>query len=370
MKIELKEIIVREIFEGYEDKGIEGVTAYGGKLDVRPPYQREFIYDNKERDAVIETVRRGFPLNVMYWVKRDDGSFEVLDGQQRTLSLCQYLSGDFSVNHPSCGDLPGAIMYAHSLTDTQYDQIADYKLMVYQCEGTDQEKLDWFMTINIAGERLMPQELRNAIYAGPWLSDAKLSFSKPNCAAQRIAKDYVKGKVNRQDYLETAIDWISDGQIEGYMAEHKEQPTAAELWRYFQEVITWVSQIFPHYRNEMKGVDWGSLFRMHKEETLDPNRLELKIAESMMDDEVQKKSGIYDFILNGNERVLNLRSFSKNQKREVYERQGGICAICGERFDFEEMEGDHITPWHLGGKTTLDNCQMLCMECNRRKSGK
>jgi len=199
MKIELHEISIREVVSGYVDSGEKGVVAYGGKLNVRPAYQREFVYKDKQRDAVIETVTKHFPLNVMYWVVNDDGTYEVLDGQQRTLSICQYVNSDFSLGS----------RFFHNLTQTEKDNILDYKLMVYFCQGNDREKLDWFTTINIAGEKLADQELRNAIYTGPWLSDAKRYFSKSGCVAYRVASDYVSGALNRQDYLERALEWIS-----------------------------------------------------------------------------------------------------------------------------------------------------------------
>ena len=199
MKIELHEIPVREVVEGYVDNNEEGVVGYGGRLNIRPKYQREFIYDEEKRNAVIDTIRKGFPLNVMYWVKNEDGTFEVLDGQQRTISFCQYVEGEFSIEHRNF----------HNLTDVEKEQILNYTLMVYFCEGNDKEKLDWFRIINIAGMKLTDQELRNATYTGPWLSDAKLKFSKSNCAAYLLSKDYVRGSPIRQDILETAIRWKS-----------------------------------------------------------------------------------------------------------------------------------------------------------------
>ena len=174
MKIEFKEVTIRELADSYDDSGEDGVTGFGGRLDIRPPYQREFIYKEKQRDAVINTITNDFPLNVMYWSVRNDGNFEIIDGQQRTISICQYVESDFSFNN----------LYFHNLTSDQQDQILDYKLMIYQCTGTDSERLDWFRTINIAGEQLTDQELRNAVYAGSWVSDAKRYFSKTSCPAK------------------------------------------------------------------------------------------------------------------------------------------------------------------------------------------
>ena len=360
MDIELKQISIKEVTEGYLNDDEEGVIGYSGKLNIRPKYQREFVYKEKQRDAVIETIRKNFPLNVMYWVKNEDGTFEVMDGQQRTISFCEYVAGKFSLN----------FQYFHNLEANEKEQILNYKLMIYFCEGNNKEKLDWFKTINIAGERLTDQELRNAIYSGTWLTDAKRHFSKTNCQAYNMASDYMSGSPIRQDYLETAISWINNEEIEAYMADHQHDPNANELWLYFQAVINWVKAIFPKRRKEMKAVQWGILYNKFKDEKLDSNKLEEEITKLMQDEEVTKKSGIYPYLLTKEEKYLNLRSFTDNQKREAYERQRGICPKCNKHFEIEGMEGDHITPWHDGGKTTAENCQMLCDHDNRLKSGK
>jgi len=360
MKIELKEILIKDVAKNYVDSAEEGVVGFDGKLNIRPKYQREFVYDEKKRNAVIDTIRKGFPLNVMYWVKNEDGSFEVLDGQQRTISFCQYINGDFSINNRAF----------HNLTPPEQDEILNYKLMIYICEGNEKEKLDWFKIINIAGEKLTDQELRNAVYTGPWLTSAKTHFSKSNCAAYLLAKDYVSGSPIRQEYLETALEWINNGNIEEYMSTHQHQPNANELWTYFRNVIEWVKLTFTTYRREMKGINWGALYNKFKDNTYDTDKLENEIQTLMMDDDVTNKKGIYTYVLTRNEKHLNIRTFTDNQKRSAYERQKGICKNCGEHFDIKEMEADHITPWHAGGQTSAENCQMLCRECNRRKSGK
>jgi hypothetical protein len=358
MKIELKEITVSDLTKGYQDNEENGVVGFGGKLDIRPPYQREFVYDEKERNAVINTLQKDFPLNVMYWAVREDGNFEVIDGQQRTISICQYVNGDFSING----------LAFHNLPKDKQDQILNYTLMVYYCSGTDSEKLDWFETINIAGKVLTPQELRNAVYSGSWVSDAKRYFSKNS--RPKIGDEYLTGSANRQEYLETAIDWISKGSIKEYMSKNQHETNANELWLYFQAVISWIKATFPKYRKEMKGIKWGFLYNDYKDQKFDPKKLEDEITTLMLDEDVENKKGIYIYVLTRKERFLNIRAFSDKQKREAYERQKGICPVCTEEYQIEEMEGDHITPWHLGGKTTADNCQMLCKDDNRRKSGK
>jgi len=363
MKIELKEITVRELTYGYEDNQEDGVIGFGGKLDIRPPYQREFIYKDKQRDAVINTVTKNFPLNVMYWAVRDDGNYEIIDGQQRTISICQYVEGDFSVK---VGNIPEN-RAIHNLQKNEKEQILTYKLMVYLCSGTDSERLEWFKTINIAGEELTDQELRNAVYSGSWVSDAKRYFSKNN--RPKIGDDYMSGSANRQEYLETAINWISQGNIESYMSKNQHEPNANELWLYFQSVVNWIKAVFPKYRKEMKGIECGFLYNEFKDKKYDSKKLEEEVAKLMEDEDVTNKKGIYSYVLTRKEKHLNIRAFSPNQKREAYERQKGICPVCKENFEIEEMEADHITPWHESGKTSAENCKMLCKEDNRRKSG-
>ena len=362
MKIELKEVKIKDLVENYINNDEEGVTGYNGKLNIRPKFQREFVYKDKQRDEVIRTVKKGFPLNVMYWVLNEEGSFELLDGQQRTISICEYVHGSYSID----------FQFFHNLEKDEQEQILDYPLMIYVCEGKDSEKLEWFKTINIAGEKLYDQELRNAIYTGEWLTDAKRHFSKTSCPAYKIASDYMNGSTIRQDYLQTAIKWICDKEmeIEDYMALHQHDSNANELWIYFMAVINWTKTIFPKYRKEMKGLEWGLLYNQYKDDKLDNKKLEEEITRLMQDDDVTAKKGIYEYLLSGDEKYLNIRAFTQSMKRETYEKQEGICPICKKHFEIEEMEADHITPWCEGGKTDAKNCQMLCRECNRRKSNK
>ena len=362
MKIKLHEISVRDVADGYLDSAENGVVGYHGQLNIRPAFQREFIYKDKQRDEVIRTIRKNFPLNVMYWVLSDDGSYELLDGQQRTISICQYVNGDFSIDH----------LAFHNLTQSEQEQILDYPLMIYICEGTDKEKLDWFKIINIAGEPLTTQELRNAIYTGEWLSEAKRYFSKTMCAAHQIAGDYLSGSAIRQNYLETAIKWIAhrDGvEIEDYMSQHQHDTNCNELWLYFQSVINWVKATFPVYRKKMmQGLDWGIYFNKYGANSYDPKEFEQRILALIDDEDVSNQKGIYEYLLDGNERHLSIRVFSPKMARTAYERQKGICPKCNKHFDIKEMQADHITPWSKGGKTIAENCQMLCADCNRRKS--
>jgi hypothetical protein len=365
MNIELKEITISELSNDFEDNAENGVVGFGGNLDIRPPYQREFIYKDKQRDAVINTITKNFPLNVMYWAVREDGTFEVIDGQQRTISICQYVNGDFAYQN----------RYFHNLKADEKEQILNYKLMVYVCSGTESEKLEWFETINIAGEKLTAQELRNAVFTGSWVSDAKRYFSKTGCVAFNIGSDYLNGSPIRQEYLETAIGWInnddSNDGIKLFMAKHQHDQNATALWMYFQSVITWVDATFTNKRKKfMKGIAWGFLYNKYKDVVYDTKAIEEETAKLIADDEVEKKSGIYAYILTRDERYLGIRTFSDSVKQKVYEKQGRKCIVCKKEFDISEMEGDHITPWHENGKTIEANCQMLCKDDNRRKSGK
>lgn len=360
MEIQETKISIRELVNGYNDSQENGVTAFGGKLDVRPPYQREFVYEDKERNAVINTIFNGFPLNIMYWAVREDGTYEIIDGQQRTISICQYANGDFSFD----------FLYFNNLPEDKKEAFLNYPLTVYLCKGTESEKLEWFRVINIAGKTLTTQELRNAVYSGSWVTDAKRYFSRTQGPAYQIGGKLLNGSANRQDYLETAIEWISKGNIEVYMANHQHDADASALWIYFQSVITWVCAKFKIYRTVMKGVDWGTLYNEHKDDVLDPDKIEAEIKNLMLDDDVSKKGGIYPYILTRKEKYLSIRAFTEAQKIGAHERQNGICPICGKKFDIKQMEADHIKPWVEGGKTDMENCQMLCRECNRRKSNK
>ncbi len=369
MDIKMQSIKVRDLVDGYVNDPDKGVRGYGGRLDIRPPYQREFRYDLKQKQAVVNTILKGFPLNIMYWSVVGDDSFEMIDGQQRTLSICEYYYHDCYIVDKERG-----VLYFKSLTPEEKEQFLDYELTVYFCTGTDKEKLDWFRVINIAGERLLDQELLNAIYVGPFISDARRYFSKDGCAAFKIASDLLNGVAREQSYLATILAWAArkDGikEVSEYMSLHQYDVNANQLWAYFSSIITWIRSTFIKYRKEMKGLNWGLLYDTYHDNIYDTALLEQRIHDLMEDDEIMKKSGIYSYVLSGDLRDLSFRTFDKKQKREAYERQQGICPSCGKHFELEEMEGDHITPWAEGGVTTAENCQMLCRECNRRKGAK
>ena len=373
MTIKQLEVTVGEITKGYINNEEQGVRGYNGLLDIRPPYQREFIYNEAEQRAVINTVLNEYPLNVMYWVKRSDDAecpYEVMDGQQRTLSLCQYVAGKFAVDFKYFDNQPA---------DDQ-KKILDYKLTVYVCEGKESEKLEWFKTINIAGKPLNEQEIRNAVYAGPFVSDAKHHFSKSNCGAYRLGKDLVNGSPIRQDFFKKALEWMAEhetrnGKLQsavGYMAIHQHDKNAIPLWTYFQNVLNWAISTFnmKKFKIIMKGVDWALFYDKYHEQPLDIKAMEDRISDLIGDDEIQKPNGIIPYMLTGDERYLDLRTFKDKVKKAIWEKQNHKCAICGKEFDFELMEGDHIKPWREGGRTDIKNCQMLCRQCNRSKGCK
>lgn len=369
-------VTIADLTKGYKDDGDGGVVGFDGKLTIRPAFQREFVYKDKQRDAVIETVRKGYPLNVMYWSKASDDEYEVLDGQQRTISISQYVNKDFAIK------INGNDKFYQNLTDTERKQIEDYELTIYICEGTEEEKLEWFKIINIAGETLTPQELLNATYTGTWLADAKNYFSKRNCVAGAMGDGYIKGNPIRQDYLEKALSWIADrdgldsGQM--YMATHQHDEDANDLWLYYQSVINWAKMLFPTPRKGMTDTqNWGFLYNQYHNKQYNSNTLEADIQRLLMDDDVTKNSGIIPYVLSDrtkhDEKNLSIRAFTDAQKRRAYEKQNHKCPFCVKngvdtQYDFEDMQGDHIIPWSQGGRTVDDNLQMLCQKCNNDKS--
>ncbi len=377
MEIKLHEITVRDVVNGYVDNQESGVVGYGGKLDIRPPFQREFIYNEKERNAVIDTINKGFPLNVMYWSKNGD-NYELLDGQQRTLSFCQYVNGDFSVDFKGFNNLP---------KDLQ-EKILNYKLMIYICEGTPSEKLDWFKIINIAGEKLTDQELRNSQYTGEWLYDAKRHFSKTSCPAYQIGSSYMTGSTIRQDYLETVLKWICDRdgiEIEDYMQKHQNDHDANELWQYYLNVINWVEMLYLDtnknavYKNKMAGLPWGIWYNKYHKNQYNSNDIKSEAERLFKDPYVTDKKGVFEYVLTNHTpedlRLINVRVFDEPTKQKVYNKQNGVCPDCkaqglNKHYELKDMEADHVSAWSKGGSTDINNCQLLCIHHNRLKGNK
>lgn len=379
MKIEEKKIKIGDIYDGYLNEGENGVVGYHGRLNIRPSYQREFVYDTAQRDLVLDTILKGFPLSIMYWMKNgenEDGEplYDLLDGQQRTISFCEYLDGKYEYD--------GLLACASPI---RMEQIKNYEITIYICEGNDEERIKWFERINIAGKQLTKQEIRNSTYSGTWCNDAKKNFSRSGCRVGKTFGDYLKGDWIRQDWLETALSWIADrdgliddksglDKIEKYMSAHKDDENANDLIQYFNAVVKWVKNVFHTYRPTMKGLPWGVYYNKYKDVAYIAEDVEEEVAKLMDDDEVQNKKAIYEYVLSGHTPItanrLNFRCFDQKTINRVYKKQGGICPACGKSFALKDMEADHIIPWSKGGKTVEENCQMLCQSCNSSKGAK
>lgn len=395
MKIIRTSITIRELVEGYTDYtdvDIEkGVFAYGGKLCVRPPFQRSFVYSSKEENAVIDTALKGFPLNIMYWVDNEDGTYNCLDGQQRTISLGKFYTNKSSFS-ASWMPVPSEHYPFSKLQRVNPDLIEDfldYELEVYICQGTKAEQLEWFKVINIAGQKLYPQELRNTGYTGKWLTDAKRYFSKANssstanCPAERIGGDYTNKNANRQELLEQVMLWITDNDnkrnketedndICQYMEDHMHDENANELWEYFNNVINWIKKLFPgDYDSGMKSVNWGHLYNKYKDDPFDPDEIHDKFVE-LMDFKASKEldisvAKIVEYCITRDDKLLKHRAFSETQRTALYNRQKGICPDCNKHYVKSEMHAHHIIPWYNGGLTELNNGVMLCKECHQKR---
>ena len=389
MNIQLKPITVREVIKSYKDSAEEGVVGYGGKLNIRPAYQREFVYKDEQRNEVIRTIMRGypstaFPLNVMYWAKMDENLFELIDGQQRTISFCQYANNEFSII------IDGIPKNFDNLSQEKKEYFLNYELQIYVCSGTPEQRLEWFTVINIAGEPLTPQELLNANYTGPWLSSAKRYFMKGNSAAYGLGNKYadIEATQSRGKGLETAIKWISKDNVKQYMADHQNDENADDLWLHFKKVIEWVQNTFTDYYREMKGLNWGQLYDNYHQQTYDPKKVSEQVQNLHEDLFVKNSKGIFEYILggSGDTKLLDVRVFDDPIKRSVYALQTKTskangksnCPDCAmghdanknKIWDPDEMEADHVSAWSKGGATSAKNCQMLCKTHNRAKGNR
>lgn len=363
MEIIKKEISIRDLVHEYTNDEELGVYAFDNKLNIRPPYQREMVYNMDQQVAVIRSIMNNYPLNTMYWADNGDGTYSMIDGQQRSLSICRFCEGDYSFEDK----------YIHQfkrIFPEKYEAFMNYKLDVYVCKGTKEEQLNWFKVINTYGERLNDQELLNVNYVGRWLTSAKKYFSKTNCPAANVGGMYLNGSPIRQDYLRTVLSWIANGEenIPIYMAQHAEDANAKELVDYFNTVIDWVKNIFPEYNPVMRGMPWGLLYNEYCDEEFDSDEVAELLNELKMDEEVTSKKGIYKYIFTQDEKDLSIRKFSDRQRERAYLKQKGVCPICGGHFTLKQMEADHIVPWSKGGKTIDANLQMLCKRCNKDKS--
>lgn len=386
MKTTLKtDITINDICKGFTYNELEGKGLYGlsGKLTIQPEYQRNYIYADGIRDvAVIESILKGYPLGILYFVKTGEDTFEVLDGQQRITSFGRYVIGKFAVK------IDGMENYFSGLNEDLQQKILDTKLLIYECEGTETEIKEWFKTINIAGIPLNEQELLNAIYSGKFVTEAKREFSNSQNSNVQKWKAYVKGDVKRQDFLSCALDWVSKGEKEKYMSEHRNSDNINELKTYFTTVIDWISGVFKSVEKEMCGLKWGELYEKYGRNPYNPDEVDKKLKELYADGSVKKRSGIFEYILGGcvDTKLLEIRVFEDRDKRIVYENQTKLanenqlsnCPLCAisdnvnktRIWKLSEMDADHVTAWSKGGSTDITNCQMLCITHNRAKGNR
>lgn len=386
MTTTLKEYTIKEICEGFIYNELEGKGLFGlnGQLTIQPEYQRHYIYaDGKKDVAVIQSVINGYPLGLIYFNKTDDGRYEVLDGQQRITSL-----GRFMTNKLDIVDKDGMHKNIHSIDKDIREKIENAKLLVYICEGSESDIKKWFETINIVGVALTKQERLNAIYYGPFVTKAKAYFSNSQNSEVQKWRAYVNGDPQRQEILHVALDWVSNGDVDGYMSQHRNDTEIKELQTYFDTVIDWINKKFYKVYSEMRGLEWNRLYEQYHSKPMDDHYLNQRVEELMEDDYVSDRKGIFEYVLGGetDTKLLNIRDFDKNVIRSVYQRQTkaaeskGIsnCPDCAmgheatktKRWKLEEMDADHVTAWSKGGATDISNCQMLCKHHNRAKGNK
>jgi len=387
MKTKLRtDITVKEICEGFVYNELEGKGLFGlsGKLTIQPEYQRNYIYaDGKKDVAVIDSLLKGYPLGLIYFVKVSDDEFEILDGQQRITSFGRYVTNKFAIK-----DENGLEQYFDGIAADKKAKILETKLTIYECEGEESEIKNWFRTINIAGVPLNDQELNNAIFSGPFVTLAKAEFSNSQNANIQKWSAYIKGSVNRQAFLEMALDWVSKGNIVDYMSSHRYDNNISELKTYFTSVIDWVSAVFIDVESEMCGLEWGRLYETYHKKAYDPAKVSAEVQKLYGDSYIKNRKGVFEYMLGGSKetKLLNVRVFNDATKKSVYSKQTkeaekkGIsnCPLCSIGHDsnkskiwkLNEMDADHVTAWSKGGATDIKNCQMLCKTHNRAKGNK
>jgi len=386
MKTTLKTYTVKEICEGFIYNELEGKGLFGlnGKLTIQPEYQRNYIYaDGKKDVAVIESILKGYPLGLIYFIKVEEDKFEVLDGQQRITSFGRYVTDKFAVK-----DEKNMEQYFNGIAENKQEKIMQFELLIYECEGTESEIKEWFETINIAGVPLTEQERLNAIYSGPFITLAKAEFSNSQNSNVQKWGAYIKGSVNRQDFLARALDWVSKGKTGDYMSKHRNDQNINELKTYFNCVIDWVSKTFIDVESEMKGLEWGRLYEEYHGKGYNPKKVSDTVHKLYSDPYIKNRKGVFEYILGGEKdmKLLNVRVFDEAIKKSIYIAQiktakskgKSNCPDCAIGHDankskiwsFNEMEADHVSAWSKGGETTAKNCEMLCIRHNRAKGNR
>ena len=370
------------VYDKNEGRGLFGLD---GRLIIQPEYQRNYIYGDGKKDvAVVESLLKGYPLGLIYFVLNSDGMYEVLDGQQRITSFARFVNSSWTF----AIDRNGKKYYFDSLDPDEQKKIADTRLTIYVCEGNPSEIQEWFETINIAGVPLVKQELRNASYHGPFVSLARAVFSNTGNANMHRWQTYVKGDPKRQAILETALNWVSGGDIDDYMALHRNDTNIDELKDHFETVIDWADSIFDYTGSELCGLDWGMLYKLYHTKAFSKARVSARVDELMADPQVTNKRGIFEYILGGEQQtqLLNVRVFDDRTKKAVYDAQTKaamakgesncpLCALGNDNnkrriYKFKEMNADHVTAWSKGGATDISNCTMLCETHNKSKGNR
>jgi len=389
MKTILKtNITVKDICEGFVYNELEGKGLFGlsGKLTIQPEYQRNYIYasDGGKREmAVIESILKGYPIGLIYFNMVSENNLEVLDGQQRITSVGRFVTDKFAIK-----DENDMEQYFGGMAKDKKDKILETKLLIYECEGTESQIKEWFKTINIAGVPLVPQELLNAIYSGPFVTLGKEEFSNSQNANIQKWSAYIKGSANRQAFFERALDWTSKGNIDDYMSIHRNDKNINELKKYFNSVIDWVSIVFTDVESEMQGLEWGRLYETYHKKSCNPKKVSEEVQKLYGDPYVKNRKGIFEFILGGSTdtKLLDVRIFDDATKKSVYATQTksakvkdkSNCPLCvlghdankSKTWKLEEMDADHVAAWSKGGATSAKNCQMLCKTHNRAKGNR
>ena len=380
-------ITVKDICDGFVYNELEGKGLFGlsGKLTIQPEYQRNYIYasDGGKREmAVIESVLKGYPIGLIYFNKVSENNLEVLDGQQRITSVGRFITDKFAIKDEN------GMQYFGGMAKDKKNKILETKLLIYECEGTESQIKEWFKTINIAGVPLVPQELLNAIYSGPFVTLGKEEFSNSQNANIQKWSAYIKGSANRQAFFERALDWASKGNIDDYMSIHRNDKNINELKKYFNSVIDWISSVFTDVESEMCGLEWGRLYEQYHKKAYNPTKVSAEVQKLYADLYVKNRKGIFEYILGGSAdtKLLEVRVFDDATKKAVYttqtakaEKKGeSNCSHCAIGHDankskvwsFGEMDADHVAAWSKGGATSTKNCQMLCKTHNRAKGNR